>query len=1080
MTNNKNINITNSLQDYTITQISRSTPSQDVKSLTKSQPCLHCGKSFKSLKLHIRKSHPEVNCQITPCQFDSIRPSNSTHDITDRNCLHSGSNFKENYINTHENGNGRQGKLQEISDSTNQCIELHQNLLNQLPAPTTICEYCGKSYKSIGIHLSKAHPEHHRNKISERYHVDTPQEQIESDTNIIADRNSTAKQNKTQKNVKSKQILDFETLLKQCISSEDIDLFEKVICDIIEFLATAIESLPGPKHPAVRYYYARKKHQTIRGTSYSTTQNPERLAKRKRKNNKQKYQYEVAQFHYFNQRRKVVRSIMNDQQNVRCKMSTQSIFHHFDTLFNDQNSSTPISLALPVSTVEDIEITEEDINMAIATIKVDTSAGPDHVLLRAIKELQTSKMLCLLANAMLKFKKCPDILKLARTILIFKGGDENNISNWRPISIFSIIRRIIEKVLDKRLRSFLEFSSYQRGFLNLPGTHINTSIINGCLSRAKTEKRDCCIVFLDISKAYDSIGHEHIKRCLLRTDMPNNLRDLVIDHLQDNKIQIETGLEKTKVINLQKGVAQGSPLSPSLFNLAIDDILKELADHDIKEVYGFQLQPGIDNVSVLAFADDIVLISKDSTSAQILINMVINALHMIGLHLNSAKCRIINVKNGQLEPGQLQLGATHVEYIKPGEIIKYLGVTFDDEIILNKANLIRSLEKDLNSLTRSNLLNSEQKFKILNQYIWPRIIYPLQSTPLNKIPSSFLNDIDILLRSCLKEIINLPHDCPNAMLYAPRKVRGLGLVRAEWEASLLHFNIARQLLKVNDIHLHSSRDFEKEQRLALSHLNIPYHEETLKKSSRCLRNELRNRSYVAWCELPQRGKGVEVFQQVPKTNSWIDDKKGLSASEWTNAIKMSCNTAAVRTIPGRTTNSTKCRHPGCDNQETLGHVLGYCSKGELLRNTRHHKVRSFIATFLRKAQWEVYEEVHCTSEDGSHRRADIIALKRQEGRGLILDPTVRLEQDATQAIHVHEEKEAIYRPCIPHFSERYNLPVNAWTVKGLLFGSRGAAFGFTTDILQQLGMSTMAIKTCCLMVLKDSLHILNNHLYSQN
>ncbi|PSN38898.1 hypothetical protein C0J52_20068, partial [Blattella germanica] len=81
-------------------------------------------------------------------------------------------------------------------------------------------------------------------------------------------------------------------------------------------------------------------------------------------------------------------------------------------------------------------------------------------------------------------------------------------------------------------------------------------------------------------------------------------------------------------------------------------------------------------------------------------------------------------------------------------------------------------------------------------------------------------------------------------------------------------------------------------------------------------------------------------------------------------------------------------------------------EGELLKNTRHHKVHSCIATHLCKANWVVYEEVHCTLEDGSHRRANIVAINRQAGRGL--ESTIRMEQDGEQAIHVNTEKEMNY------------------------------------------------------------------------
>lgn len=322
------------------------------------------------------------------------------------------------------------------------------------------------------------------------------------------------------------------------------------------------------------------------------------------------------------------------------------------------------------------------------------------------------------------------------------------------------------------------------------------------------------------------------------------------------------------------------------------------------------------------------------------------------------------------------------------------------------------------------------------------------------------------------------HVCPNDMLCAPKNLRGLGLFNAEWEVHIQHYNIARSLLKINDEHLHFCRNLETEKQEALSQLNLPNNAEAHSMTGRSLRSELRRRSFNNWCRLPQKGKGVVTYSEDPKNNSWISNRRGISSSEWTNAIKMSTNIAAVRSVPGRSFQDQKCRHPGCSEVETLGHVLGYCPKGELLRNNRHHKVRSSIATTLRKAKWEVYEEVHCLAENGSTRRADIIAIDRRNQRSLILDPTVRFEKDDQQANNVNDEKKSIYNPCIPHFSERYKMNINTWEVKGLLFGARGTSFKLTKTILLSLKFSNEDINKICLMVLRDSLSILHNHLYN--
>ncbi|KAJ4434685.1 hypothetical protein ANN_23253 [Periplaneta americana] len=94
--------------------------------------------------------------------------------------------------------------------------------------------------------------------------------------------------------------------------------------------------------------------------------------------------------------------------------------------------------------------------------------------------------------------------------------------------------------------------------------------------------------------------------------------------------------------------------------------------------------------------------------------------------------------------------------------------------------------------------------------------------------------------------------------------------------------------------------------------------------------------------------------------------------------------------------------------ETLGHVLGFCKKGELLRNNRHHHARTAIANLLRNRGWEVDEEIHCVSEDDSHRRVDIIAINMRTQKAMILDPTLCFERGTNQALQINDDKRDLY------------------------------------------------------------------------
>ncbi|KAJ4437930.1 hypothetical protein ANN_13869 [Periplaneta americana] len=107
--------------------------------------------------------------------------------------------------------------------------------------------------------------------------------------------------------------------------------------------------------------------------------------------------------------------------------------------------------------------------------------------------------------------------------------------------------------------------------------------------------------------------------------------------------------------------------------------------------------------------------------------------------------------------------------------------------------------------------------------------------------------------------------------------------------------------------------------------------------------------------------------------------------------------------------TTRSRHPGCSETETLGHVLGFCKKGELLRNNRHHRARTAIVKLLRNRGWEVHEEIHCVSEDDYHRRVDIIAINRRTQKAMVLDPTICFERDTNQALQINDGKRAKYK-----------------------------------------------------------------------
>lgn len=136
-------------------------------------------------------------------------------------------------------------------------------------------------------------------------------------------------------------------------------------------------------------------------------------------------------------------------------------------------------------------------------------------------------------------------------------------------SIFSILKRIIEKSLNWELRKLVQFNYLQRGNVReLSDIRINATLLNGCSKNAKANKKGCCVIILDVSKAFYTVRYRHIHNTLPSLNISSNLRGIIDSLVSTNSTQFETCSRKTKHINMYWGIFQGLSLSSTLFNLA--------------------------------------------------------------------------------------------------------------------------------------------------------------------------------------------------------------------------------------------------------------------------------------------------------------------------------------------------------------------------------------------------------------------------------------------------------------------------------------------------------------------------------
>jgi len=170
------------------------------------------------------------------------------------------------------------------------------------------------------------------------------------------------------------------------------------------------------------------------------------------------------------------------------------------------------------------------------------------------------------------------------------------------------------------------------------------------MRKAKKEKLTLIIALLDIIQAYDKVGHEHLIKILHSHPIPTHLRNLIISLIIDNKNQIMTADGKTKIINFLFALLQGSPLSPFLFNIAIDPVLDALTEKEVSNEFGFSLDPSLEKLTNQCFADDDCIFSNSLFGATELIKMAKYWFDSLGLKISYEKSVAISIVNGKLQP----------------------------------------------------------------------------------------------------------------------------------------------------------------------------------------------------------------------------------------------------------------------------------------------------------------------------------------------------------------------------------------------------------------------------------------------
>ncbi len=368
-------------------------------------------------------------------------------------------------------------------------------------------------------------------------------------------------------------------------------------------------------------------------------------------------------------------------------------------------------------------ISQHSVLKLLNTLNVSKPAGPDELPPEFLKKIAIYiyQPLTHLFNQCITENSIPDKWKLAYVTPIYKKGNSSDPSNYRPISVTSATSKIFEKIICTQLFKYLESNNLltdnQFGYRrNLCTEDAIVKLVEDTKS-ALNQKKHTAVVFLDLSKAFDTVQHDILLQYLSKLKLSPNAVSLMSNYLSDRRQKVRLSNHYSDWLPLTAGVPQGSLLGPLLFLIYVNDISRNII-----------------NSKIISYADDTALYFSSEDKEDLISNVnrdlhkLLENLDSLSLKVNVSKTKFLLItKCNAKDFPSIKINK---EALDPADEVNYLGVTIDKNLsfrsqiqkVINRIatanSAISYISKLVNKSTRLLLYHSLVNSQLYCSTVW--------------------------------------------------------------------------------------------------------------------------------------------------------------------------------------------------------------------------------------------------------------------------------------------------------------------------------------------------------------------------